>query len=92
MSPAHLTRNFLAQAHERHAIAPIRYADAQGAFVESLIDVFFGDALPIVPDANVLRSNIGYACRTSRRPVLITGANAGTFRIFCADSCCARGC
>lgn len=37
-----------------------------------------------MPDANVLRSNIGYACRTSRRPVLITGANAGTFRIFCA--------
>lgn len=84
VTPAHLTRHFLGQVHERHAIAPIRYADAQGAFVESLIDAFFGDALSIVPDANVLRSNIGYACRTSRRPVLITGANAGTFRIFCA--------
>lgn len=78
------TRGFLAEIHAQHAIAPVRYADTEGAFLESVIEAFFGDALPIVPDANVLRGNIGRACRDGRRTVLMTGANTGTFRLFCA--------
>ncbi len=78
-------RGFLAEIHARHAIAPIRYADTQGAFAESVIEALFGDALPIVPDANVLRGNIGRACRDGHGTVLMTGANTGTFRLFCAD-------
>jgi predicted nucleic acid-binding protein len=53
--------------------------------LESVVDGFFGDALPIVPDANVLRGNIGRMCRDGHRTVLITGANTGTFRLFCAE-------
>jgi hypothetical protein len=78
------TRGFLADIHAQHAIAPIRYADTQGAFVASVVETLFGDALPIVPDANVLRGNIGRACRDGRGTVLMTGANTGTFRLFCA--------
>lgn len=74
----------LAEIHSRHAIAPVRCADPQGAFAESVIEAFFGDALPIVPDANVLRGNIGRACRDGHRTVLMTGTNTGTFRLFCA--------
>lgn len=78
------TRGFLAEIHAQHAIAAIRCADTQGAFVASVIEALFGDALPIVPDANVLRGNIGRACRDGRGTVLMTGANTGTFRLFCA--------
>jgi predicted nucleic acid-binding protein len=77
--------DFLARTHAEHAVAPVRYADRSGAFLESVLEVLFGDALPIVPDANVLRANIGRACRDGHRPVLITGANTGTFRLFCAE-------
>jgi hypothetical protein len=82
---ARQTRSFLANIHAQHAIAPTRYADPQGAFVDSIVEGFFGDALPIVPDANVLRGNIGRACRDGRRTVIMTGANTGTFRLFCAS-------
>jgi hypothetical protein len=55
------TRDFLANMHAQHAIAPTRYADPRGAFVDSIVEGFFGDALPIVTDANVLRRNIARA-------------------------------
>jgi hypothetical protein len=79
------TRDFLANMHAQHAIAPTHYADPRGAFVDSIVEAFFGDALPIVPDANVLRGDIGRACRDGRRTVIMTGANTGTFRLFCAN-------
>jgi predicted nucleic acid-binding protein len=75
----------LAHAHAKNSEAPTKYADQAGAFEESIIDAFFGEAFPIVPDANVLRGNIAHMCRTGRRPVLLTGANTGTFRLYCAE-------
>ena len=35
-------------------------------------------------DANVLRNDILRACRTGQRTVLVTAANAGLLRLFCA--------
>lgn len=40
---------------------------------------------PVVVDANVLRNDILYACRTGRRTVLVTAAKAGFLRLFCAE-------
>jgi hypothetical protein len=39
---------------------------------------------PVVVDANVLRNDILRACRTGQRTVLVTAANAGLLRLFCA--------
>jgi hypothetical protein len=62
-------------------MAPIRFPDPDGAFP--------GDFLlrppPVVIDANVLRNDILRACRTGKRTVLVTAANAGLFRLFCAE-------
>jgi predicted nucleic acid-binding protein len=75
----------LAKTHAKNSEAPTKYADQAGAFVESIIEAVFGEAFPIVPDANVLRGNIGHMCRNGRRPVLLTGANTRTFRLYCAE-------
>lgn len=75
----------LTKTHTKNSEAPTKYADQAGAFVEPIIDAFFGEAFPIVPDANVLRGNIGRMCRDGRRTVLLTGANTGTFRLYCAE-------
>lgn len=78
-------RAFLRERHVANAQEPPRYADQQGAFVESSIERLFGEALPIVPDANILRGTIGRACRDGQRTVLGNGAHAGLFRLFCAE-------
>jgi hypothetical protein len=38
-----------------------------------------------VVDANVLRNDIRRACRTGQRTVLVTAANVGLLRLFCAE-------
>src|SRR5665811_1626531 len=82
-----LVREMLSLAHARNALAPIHRPDEQGAFVSStLACATLGRGVPpIVADANRLRENILYTCRTGRRTVLITAANAGATRIFCAS-------
>jgi len=40
---------------------------------------------PIVADANRLGNDILYACRRDQRTTLVTAANAGLFRLFCAQ-------
>ena len=77
----------LSLAHARNAIAPIHRPDEQGAFVSSsLAGATLGRGVPpIVADANRLRENILYTCRTGRRTVLVTAANSGATRIFCAS-------
>jgi predicted nucleic acid-binding protein len=71
----------VADRHQISAVEPIRFPGAEGAFP--------GDVLlrppPVVVDANVLRNDILRACRTGRRTVLITAANAGLLRLFCAE-------
>ncbi len=56
-----------------------------GAFLGHPLDVLLGEALPLVVDANVLRNDIGYVCRTGRLTTLLTGTNTRVFRLFCAQ-------
>ena len=74
-------RGAVAEMHKYSTVAPIRFPDPGGAFT--------GDILlrppPVVVDANVLRNDILYACRTGRRTVLVTAANGGFLRLFCAE-------
>ena len=73
-----IVRGAVAEMHKYSTVAPIRFPDPGGAFT--------GDILlrppPVVVDANVLRNDILYACRTGRRTVLVTAANAGFLRLF----------
>jgi len=77
---AELVRGAVVDMHKHSAVAPIRFPGVQGAFP--------GDILlrppPVVVDANVLRNDIRRACRTGQRTVLVTAANAGLIRLFCA--------
>ncbi len=78
---ARLVRGMVAGMHKYSAVAPIRFPDPGGAFP--------GDILlrppSVVVDANVLRNDIRRACRTGQRTVLVTAANAGLLRLFCAE-------
>lgn len=83
-SPEDFARIFRGMATNRHrasAVAAIRLPGPEGAFP--------GDVLlrppPVVVDANVLRNDILRACRTGQRTVLVTAANAGLLRLFCAE-------
>jgi hypothetical protein len=74
-------------AHSRNATAPINGPDEYGAFASSsLAGGMLGRGVPpIVADANRLRDDILYSCRNGRRTVLVTAANSGAIRIFCAS-------
>jgi predicted nucleic acid-binding protein len=78
---AQLLRGIVSDMHKSSAVASIRFPDPHGAFP--------GDILlrppPVVVDANVLRNDILHACRTGQRTVLVTAANAGLLRLFCAE-------
>lgn len=78
---ARLVRGMVAEMHKYSAVAPIRLPGPQGAFP--------GDILlrppPVVLDANVLRNDIRHACRKGQRTVLVSAANAGFIRLFCAE-------
>jgi hypothetical protein len=82
--PEDRTRQFLSSVHRDKATASIVGSDAMGAFFKSSLDMLLGEALPLVVDANVLRNDIGYVCRTGRRTTLLTATNARIFRIYCA--------
>ena len=66
--------------HKYSAVAPIRFPGPGGAFSATML------LRPlIVGDTNVLRNDIRRACRTGQRTVLVTAANAGLLRLFCAE-------
>jgi hypothetical protein len=74
-------RRALLDAHRRSAKEPIVFPSAHGAFSDS----YFVPPPPVVPDASRLRNDILYACRNEQRTTLVTAANAGLFRLFCAQ-------
>ena len=78
---AGLLRCMVADMHKDSAVAPIRFPGPQGAFPE---DILLRPP-PVVVDANILRNDIRRACRTGQRTVLVTAANAGCIRLFCAQ-------
>lgn len=77
---AGVLRASIAGSHKLNAVAAIRIPTAEGAFPE---DILLRPP-PVVVDANILRNDIRRACRTGRT-VLITAANAGLIRLFCAE-------
>jgi hypothetical protein len=73
-------------AHTRNRTTPIIRPDPNGAFQGSwLSGLLRGESLLVVPDTNVLLGDIGHAFSTGRRTVLISAANSGAFRLFCAQ-------
>lgn len=79
--PHAATQSALFDVHTRNSREPIRFPSLNGAFPED----FLLPPPPVVPDANRLRDDILYACRHGRRTVLVTAANAGLLRLFCAQ-------
>lgn len=73
------------RAHKEHVAADIEGPDEYGAFPGSWLHILFGEPLLIVPDTNVLRQDLDWACNRDRRGVLIAAANSGIFRLFCAE-------
>ena len=63
-----------------NSIRPIVGPTEQGLFPGAPLF----DVPPLVLDANRLCQDLRRACRTGDRTVLITGANSGLFRVFCA--------
>lgn len=78
---ARLVRGWISNAHKDSALAAIRFPDPHGAFPQ---DILLRPP-PVVVDANVFRNDILRACRTGQRTVLVTAANAGLLRLFCAE-------
>ena len=72
------------QLHLQNASGPLNSADEAGAFRESNLASLYGEALPIVLDANTLRGDVARACKQGHRTVLTSAANEGAFRIYCA--------
>jgi predicted nucleic acid-binding protein len=74
-------QGYVAARHTASAAAPIRLPDPGGVFPA---DILLRPP-PVVVDANILRNDILRACRTGQRTVLVTAANAGLLRLFCAE-------
>jgi predicted nucleic acid-binding protein len=70
----------LRRAHSRNAAKPIVCPDENGVFPDAPIE----GVPPIVVDANELFRDVAYAVRKARRTALISLANAGYVRLFCA--------
>jgi len=75
---------FLSKAYTENAFLPIRQPTPSGAFLGSWLEGLFGESLLVVPDTTVLRNDINHACESGRRGVLLTAANVGAIRLFCA--------
>ncbi len=78
---AQTLREAVADAHRESALKAIRFPDSNGAFPA---DILLRPP-PVVVDANILRDDILRVCRTGQRTVLVTAANAGLLRLFCAE-------
>jgi predicted nucleic acid-binding protein len=73
-------RRALLDVHIRSSTEPIR-VPLEGAFP----DDYLLNPPPVVVDANRLRDVLLYASKNHQRPVLLTAANAGLLRLFCAQ-------
>lgn len=78
---AQVVRQALRHIHQRSSKEPIGFPSPEGAFPDS----YFVPPQLVVPDASRLRDDILYACRNDQRTVLVTAANAGFLRLFCAQ-------
>lgn len=73
-------RAALDSMHRQRSEDEVVGADIFGLFPSAVV----ASVPAIVVDANVLRKDVLYACRTGRRTTLVNAARAGLFRLFCA--------
>jgi predicted nucleic acid-binding protein len=74
------------ETHERNRSAEIVRPDPYGAFPGSWLNgLLRGESLLVVPDTHVLLGDIGRFFKTGRRTVLVSAANSGALRLFCAQ-------
>src|SRR5208282_2065470 len=78
---AQALRGAVADIHKGSSRAAIRFPESNGAFPADILLC----PPPVVVDANIFRDDILRACRTGQRTVLVTAANAGLLRLFCAE-------
>ncbi|MHB8350187.1 MAG: PIN domain-containing protein [Vulcanimicrobiaceae bacterium] len=78
-------RGFLEKQHTEHGLEPIRYPDESGRFPKPLLQRFVGRPLAIVADTNVLLGDCVTGYKKVGHTVLVTGANSGTFHVFCPE-------
>lgn len=72
----------LKKLHVRSSTAAIRLPNNEGQFPDSAL----ADVPPVVVDANVLLSDVLQSCvREGRHTTLVAAANAGLFRLYCAE-------
>jgi predicted nucleic acid-binding protein len=76
-----LIRMIVTRGHAESLAMAIQFPDCWGEFPRSESK----RVTPLVPDANVLRNDVLYACRKDRRTILVNAANVGFFRLFCAE-------
>src|SRR5262245_30642957 len=74
-------QSFLRSHHAANARRPIGVPNEFGAFPDSHIPA----VPPFVVDANELFRDVSYAARTDKRTVLVSLANSGYIRLFCAQ-------
>jgi predicted nucleic acid-binding protein len=84
-TPAELIEQLVRQSHLKHSVAESYAADNAGAFRESSLAALYGEALPVVVDANILRCDIARAVKQGHRTVLTSAANEGALRLYCAS-------
>ena len=66
--------------HRQHSVDAIKFPGASGAFPADIVRPTF----LVVADACCLRDDLLYACRQRQRTSLVTAANEGDLRLFCA--------
>lgn len=77
---------YLSSAHATNANSLIKGPDQYGAFPDSLLHTSFRvESAPIAPDSSVLRNDVAQACRRGHHTILVSVANSGALRLFCAQ-------
>jgi len=76
---------FLRGVDAHNASSEIRGPDAFGAFPGSMLDALLPEVPVIVPDTNILRLDLDFACGARKRGILVAAVNTGTLRLFCAQ-------
>jgi predicted nucleic acid-binding protein len=75
-------RETLRPGHLAGATDPITGVDANGCFLDPLL---WTAGPPVVVDANWLRNDLLYCCSHQRQTVMLTAANRGLVRLYCAQ-------
>lgn len=79
-TPGAAVRIMLEEAHRRNSASPVVSPDERGRFAPAMLPEVF----PVVVDANALRDDLLRVAAGKGRTVMLTAANSGVLRLFCA--------